>query len=74
LILKPQCSFKLARCDKNGDGKLTEDEVKEVILLSASANKLAKLKNHAATYASLIMEKLDPDHRGYIEVHEETEA
>jgi len=43
-------------CDKNGDGKLTEDEVKEVILLSASANKLAKLKNHAATYASLIME------------------
>ncbi|XP_039811310.1 putative respiratory burst oxidase homolog protein H [Panicum virgatum] len=55
-------------CDKNGDGKLTEDEVKEVILLSASANKLAKLKNHAATYASLIMEELDPDHRGYIEI------
>ncbi|XP_066314372.1 putative respiratory burst oxidase homolog protein H isoform X2 [Miscanthus floridulus] len=55
-------------CDKNGDGKLTEDEVKEVIVLSASANKLAKLKKHAATYASLIMEELDPDHRGYIEI------
>ncbi|PUZ56427.1 hypothetical protein GQ55_5G299700 [Panicum hallii var. hallii] len=55
-------------CDKNGDGKLTEDEVKEVIVLSASANKLAKLKNHAATYASLIMEELDPDDRGYIEI------
>uniref|UniRef100_J3M7Z3 FAD-binding FR-type domain-containing protein n=2 Tax=Oryza brachyantha TaxID=4533 RepID=J3M7Z3_ORYBR len=55
-------------CDKNGDGQLTEDEVKEVIVLSASANKLAKLKNHAATYASLIMEELDPDHRGYIEI------
>uniref|UniRef100_A0A0D9WHG9 FAD-binding FR-type domain-containing protein n=1 Tax=Leersia perrieri TaxID=77586 RepID=A0A0D9WHG9_9ORYZ len=55
-------------CDKNGDGQLTEDEVKEVIVLSASANKLAKLKSHAATYASLIMEELDPDHRGYIEI------
>ncbi|KAJ3703261.1 hypothetical protein LUZ61_006966 [Rhynchospora tenuis] len=55
-------------CDKNGDGKLTEDEVKEVIILSASANKLAKLKSHAATYASLIMEELDPDDLGYIEI------
>ncbi|KAJ0987713.1 hypothetical protein J5N97_006069 [Dioscorea zingiberensis] len=55
-------------CDKNGDGKLTEDEVKEVIILSASANKLAKLKAHAANYAALIMEELDPDHQGYIEI------
>ncbi|KAL6608038.1 hypothetical protein ACP70R_041101 [Stipagrostis hirtigluma subsp. patula] len=55
-------------CDKNGDGKLTEDEVKEIMVLSASANKLAKLKSHAATYASLIMEELDPDGRGYIEI------
>jgi hypothetical protein len=37
-------------------------------VLSASANKLSKLKKHAATYASLIMEELDPDGRGYIEV------
>lgn len=42
--------------------------VRQVIILSASANKLAKLKGHAATYASLIMEELDPDDRGYIEV------
>lgn len=55
-------------CDKNGDGKLTEDEVKEVIILSASANKLAKLKGHASTYAALIMEDLDPDQLGYIEI------
>jgi len=39
-----------------------------VIILSASANKLAKLKANAATYAALIMEELDPDHHGYIEV------
>ncbi|KAF6150563.1 hypothetical protein GIB67_030364 [Kingdonia uniflora] len=55
-------------CDKNGDGMLSEEEVKEVILLSASANRLGNLKVHAATYAALIMEELDPDHHGYIEM------
>lgn len=55
-------------CDKNGDGRISEDEVKEVIVLSASANKLAKLKENAAEYAGLIMEELDPDHLGYIEI------
>ncbi|XP_031400877.1 putative respiratory burst oxidase homolog protein H isoform X2 [Punica granatum] len=55
-------------CDKNGDGKLSEEEVKEVIELSASANKLSNLKQRAAAYASLIMEELDPDHRGHIEM------
>ena len=58
----------LIRCDKDGDGKLTEDEVKEVIVLSAAANRLGNLKKNAAAYASLIMEELDPDHKGYIEV------
>ncbi|KAL8516150.1 hypothetical protein ACS0TY_014715 [Phlomoides rotata] len=55
-------------CDKNGDGKLSEDEVKEVLVMSASANKLSKFKQHAPTYASLIMEELDPDQKGYIEM------
>ncbi|XP_050371359.1 putative respiratory burst oxidase homolog protein H [Argentina anserina] len=55
-------------CDKNGDGKLSEDEVLEVIVLSASTNKLANLKKQAASYAALIMEELDPDHLGYIEM------
>ncbi|KAI8523920.1 hypothetical protein RHMOL_Rhmol13G0109000 [Rhododendron molle] len=55
-------------CDKNGDGKLSEEEVKEVISISASANKLSNLKQHAASYAALIMEELDPDQLGYIEM------
>ncbi|XP_028784362.1 putative respiratory burst oxidase homolog protein H isoform X2 [Neltuma alba] len=55
-------------CDKNGDGRLSEEEVKQVIMLSASANRLGNLKNQASVYASLIMEKLDPDHNGYIEM------
>lgn len=40
----------------------------KVIILSASANKLSNLKQQAASYAALIMEELDPDHLGYIEV------
>ncbi|CAI0548558.1 unnamed protein product [Linum tenue] len=55
-------------CDKNGDGKLSENEVKEVILMSASANKLTNLKENAAKYAALIMDEMDPDHKGYIEI------
>ncbi|KAL9268104.1 putative respiratory burst oxidase homolog protein H, partial [Drosera capensis] len=52
-------------CDKNGDGKLSEDEV---LVWSTSANKVNKLKQQASVYAALIMEELDPDHRGYIDI------
>ncbi|KAI8015586.1 hypothetical protein LOK49_LG05G01154 [Camellia lanceoleosa] len=55
-------------CDKNGDGQLSEEEVREVIVMSASANKLSNLKQQASTYAALIMEELDPDNLGYIEM------
>jgi len=40
----------------------------QIITLSASANKLSKLKDRAEEYAALIMEELDPDNLGYIEV------
>ncbi|CAH9130289.1 unnamed protein product [Cuscuta epithymum] len=55
-------------CDKNGDGKLSEEEVKEVLVMSASANKLSTFKQNAESYATLIMEELDPDHNGYLEM------
>ena len=42
--------------------------MEKVIVLRASANKLANLKKQAAIYAALIMEELEPDHQGYIEV------
>ncbi|CAN0841187.1 Respiratory burst oxidase homolog protein A [Linum grandiflorum] len=54
--------------DKNEDGRLTEEDVKEIIMLSASANKLSRLKEQAEEYAALIMEELDPERLGYIEV------
>lgn len=37
-------------------------------MLSASANKLSRLKEQAKEYAALIMEELDPERLGYIEV------
>lgn len=80
--------------DKNADGRITEEEVKEVIeldkrinynfslyrhfnkhlickqiiSLSASANNLSNIQDQAEEYAALIMEELDPDNLGYIEV------
>ncbi|RVW43114.1 Respiratory burst oxidase-like protein A [Vitis vinifera] len=54
--------------DKNEDGRIAEEEVKEIIMLSASANKLSRLKEQAEEYAALIMEELDPERLGYIEV------
>ncbi|KAG0492079.1 hypothetical protein HPP92_005477 [Vanilla planifolia] len=54
--------------DKNEDGRVTEEEVKELIMLSASANKLSRLKEQAEEYAALIMEELDPEKLGYIEL------
>ncbi|KAJ7944978.1 putative Respiratory burst oxidase [Quillaja saponaria] len=54
--------------DKNEDGRITEEEVKEIIMSSASANKLSRLKEQAEEYAALIMEELDPERLGYIEL------
>ncbi|XAR51110.1 NAD(P)H oxidase [Bertholletia excelsa] len=54
--------------DRNGDGRITGEEVQELLILSASANKLSKLKERAEEYASLIMEELDPENFGYIEI------
>ncbi|KAH9770380.1 respiratory burst oxidase [Citrus sinensis] len=52
--------------DKDADGRITEDEVREIISLSASANKLSNIQKQAEEYAALIMEELDPDHLGCI--------
>ncbi|KAH7686255.1 respiratory burst oxidase protein [Dioscorea alata] len=54
--------------DKDADGRITEAEVKEILMLSASANKLSRLKEQAEEYAALIMEELDPERLGYIEL------
>ena len=40
----------------------------QIIALSASANKLSKIQDSAEEYAALIMEELDKDNLGYIEV------
>ncbi|PAN42913.1 hypothetical protein PAHAL_8G197400 [Panicum hallii] len=55
--------------DKDADGRITEEEVKEIITLSASANKLSKVQEQSEEYARLIMEELDPGNQGYIELY-----
>ncbi|XP_075659674.1 respiratory burst oxidase homolog protein B-like [Castanea sativa] len=55
--------------DKNADGRITEEEVKDIIALSACANKLSKIQEQAEEYAALIMEELDPDNLGYVELY-----
>ncbi|KAK9117763.1 hypothetical protein Sjap_016710 [Stephania japonica] len=55
--------------DKDADGRITEDEVREIISLSASANKLSNIQKQAEEYAALIMEELDPENRGYIMIY-----
>ncbi|KAM3704810.1 hypothetical protein ACB098_03G033100 [Castanea mollissima] len=52
--------------DKNADGRITEEEI---IALSACANKLSKIQEQAEEYAALIMEELDPDNLGYVELY-----
>ncbi|XP_077230452.1 respiratory burst oxidase homolog protein F-like [Tasmannia lanceolata] len=55
-------------CDRNMDGKITEMEIKQVILLSASANKLSMKQEEVEQHAALVMEELDWENRGYIEL------
>ncbi|CAL4991720.1 unnamed protein product [Urochloa decumbens] len=51
---------------KSADKRITGEEVKEIIVLSASASKLPKLKEQAEEYALLIMEELDSTNQGYV--------
>lgn len=55
--------------DRDADGRITEEEVKEIISLSASANKLSSIQKQAEEYAAMIMEELDPENAGYIMIH-----
>ncbi|KAL0012940.1 hypothetical protein SO802_000009 [Lithocarpus litseifolius] len=52
--------------DKDADGRITEEEVREIICLSATDNKLTNIQKQAEEYAALIMEELDPEHKKYI--------
>ncbi|KAH9605058.1 hypothetical protein KSS87_011911 [Heliosperma pusillum] len=54
--------------DKNADGQVTQEEVKQIILVSASANQLWRIKEKADEFAGLIMKTLDPEGIGHIDV------
>ncbi|XP_020183921.1 respiratory burst oxidase homolog protein B isoform X3 [Aegilops tauschii subsp. strangulata] len=56
--------------DKDADGRISQVEFKQIITLSASANKLTVGEQDSEECARLIMEKLDPDSLGYIELYD----
>ncbi|WZY69515.1 hypothetical protein YC2023_001755 [Brassica napus] len=63
--------FVKCRADKDGDGRLSEEEVKQVkrklfIRLTASANTQSTTQNMVDKYAAMIMKELDPYDFGYI--------
>ncbi|XP_052295237.1 respiratory burst oxidase homolog protein D-like isoform X1 [Citrus sinensis] len=53
---------------KNGVDRITEDELTEIICLSASADKFLNTQKKAEEFAAGIMEKLDPYYLGYITI------
>ncbi|XP_056175295.1 respiratory burst oxidase homolog protein A-like [Syzygium oleosum] len=56
-------------CDRNMDGVISRCDIKQVILLSASANKLCLTGEEADEYAALIMDAVDSGNRGrFIEI------
>ncbi|CAI8610137.1 unnamed protein product [Vicia faba] len=57
-------------CNRNMDGRITETDIKQTILLTASINKLLVTRDEAEDYAGLIMESVDKKNKGYIEICE----
>ncbi|XP_057416536.1 respiratory burst oxidase homolog protein A-like isoform X2 [Lotus japonicus] len=55
-------------CNRNMDGRITETDIKQTILLTASINKLSVTRDEAEDYAALIMESIDTKNKGYIEI------
>ncbi|XP_022134771.1 respiratory burst oxidase homolog protein A-like isoform X2 [Momordica charantia] len=55
-------------CDKNMDGRVTEKDIKQIILLTACTNKLSVTHDEAEDYAALVMEVLDEEKQGYVEL------
>ncbi|XP_062030403.1 respiratory burst oxidase homolog protein A-like isoform X1 [Rosa rugosa] len=55
-------------CDRNMEGRMTEIDIKQTIILSATTNKLFLTPEEAEDYAALVMELLDTEKRGYIEL------
>nr|KAJ0226000.1 hypothetical protein LSAT_V11C100035250 [Lactuca sativa] len=56
----------LAMIDRDARDMIRYDDVRRIISLSASANKLSNVMNKAEEYAVFIMEELDPGSLGYI--------
>ncbi|KMS97792.1 hypothetical protein BVRB_5g123540 isoform B [Beta vulgaris subsp. vulgaris] len=57
-------------CDKDMDGKITTDDFKQMIMLSASTNKMGMKQEEAEHFAAMIMQEIDTHQEGYIELYQ----
>ncbi|KAL1334236.1 hypothetical protein HN51_063128 [Arachis hypogaea] len=55
-------------CNRNNDGRITKTDIKQTIVLAASTNKLSVTQEEAENSAALIMESLDLQNKGYIQI------
>ncbi|KAE9601917.1 hypothetical protein Lal_00040969 [Lupinus albus] len=55
-------------CNRNMDGRITETDIKQTILLTASTNKLSLTYEEVEDYTALIMKSVDIKNKGYIEI------
>ncbi|XP_074317069.1 respiratory burst oxidase homolog protein A-like [Silene latifolia] len=57
-------------CDRDMDGRITKNDLEKMILLSASTNSLSMQGEDAERFASLILQEVDTQEKGYIEFHQ----
>ncbi|KAK9669122.1 hypothetical protein RND81_13G110800 [Saponaria officinalis] len=74
LLISPtfDCATRLFfnMCDKDMDGRITIKDVEKMLLLSASTNSLSITGDEAHRFASLIMQQVDTQQTGYLEVNQ----
>ncbi|XP_021856356.2 respiratory burst oxidase homolog protein A isoform X2 [Spinacia oleracea] len=57
-------------CDKDMDGRITKEDLKQMIMLSSCTNKMGMKQEEAEHFGSMIMQEADTQQKGYIEVYE----
>uniref|UniRef100_A0A7N0V176 Uncharacterized protein n=1 Tax=Kalanchoe fedtschenkoi TaxID=63787 RepID=A0A7N0V176_KALFE len=55
-------------CDADMDGRINSTDIKQVVTLSASTNKLSLIYEEAEAYTDLILEELDSANEGHIQL------
>ncbi|XP_057517305.1 respiratory burst oxidase homolog protein A-like isoform X1 [Amaranthus tricolor] len=57
-------------CDKDMDGKITKEDLKQMITLSGCTNNMGFKQEETERFASMLMQEVDTQQKGYIEMYE----